>query len=196
VILRIDNLKVEKAGKTICRVSGLAVDRGRRVAIVGPNGCGKTTLLRVVAGLEPAYSGHLVCEVPRRARVYVHQSPFLFRGSVWFNVTYAAACRRLARRRRHAVARRWLAALGIEHLADRRASSLSAGEQRRVALARAFATDAELLLLDEPLAELDEQGARLVCEAIASLEATVLISSPVPLPENLCDEQYSLSRVQ
>ena len=182
-MLQIRNLRVERGGNTICQVPSLEVKRGERVAVVGANGSGKTTLLRVLGGLECEFSGELTVDVGMRDRVYLHQAPYLFRGSVLANVMLGSSARPLLRRHRIAESRGWLDRFGVAHLADRQSAHLSGGEQRRIALARAFATGAELLLLDEPFADLDQAGIDCVCEAMAALpERTLLISSPGPFP--------------
>jgi energy-coupling factor transporter ATP-binding protein EcfA2 len=192
-MLRIRKLQVDKADKTICDVPELDVRRGERVAVTGANGSGKTTLLRVLSGLETEFTGQCTVDVPVRQRVYVHQSPYLFRGSVLFNATYGLAARSVPRSQRDSLARRWLGTLGIEHLVHRRCAHLSGGERRRLALARAFAIGAELLLLDEPLADLDQEGIDTVCRAISKASrSTILISSPVPLPDELTVQTYRI----
>jgi ABC-type nitrate/sulfonate/bicarbonate transport system ATPase subunit len=178
----------------ICHVPELDVAPGERIAIVGPNGSGKTTLLRVFAGLEQDTRGECHVASPLRHRVYVHQTPYLFQGSVACNAGYGLAARKVARNERISKVAYWLNAFGVDHLAERRCDRLSAGERRRVALARAFAVRAELLLLDEPLAELDEAGVEIVCRAIAAeAAATIVIASPVPLPAALPARSYHLS---
>ncbi len=192
-MLRIQNLQVEKADKTICHVPELDVARGERLAVIGPNGSGKTTLLRVASGLEREFTGLCHIGAPTRSRVFVHQAPYLFRGSVLFNTTYGLAARGIARRQQISIAREWLAALGVEHLVGRQCSTLSGGERRRVALARAFALEADLLLLDEPFADLDEDGIAVVCRAIATVSrSTILIASPVALPVELNVRSYTV----
>lgn len=185
-MLHIRDLKVIKASKTICCVPKLDIQRGENAAVIGPNGTGKTTLMRVVGGLESEFSGKCQADVPFRSRVYVHQSPYLFRGSVLFNAMYGMAAHNVPRPVRISTAREWLDKLGIGHLAERPCSHLSGGEQRRVALARAFATQAKILLLDEPLAELDQEGIDIVCRAIsADRHSTILLTSPTPLPAGM-----------
>jgi len=187
-VLRVRNLQVEKSGRAICRVSQLDVSPGEIVAIVGPNGSGKSTLLRVIAGLETEFTGEVTCDAPPKGRVYVHQSPYLFRGSVLYNVRYGLAACGVSRRKQLQAARQWLDALDASRLAARQTGHLSGGERRRVALARALAIGPPVLLLDEPLADLDEQGAASAYDAIGKATqkkgspAAVIIATPTPLP--------------
>lgn len=193
-MLRVRDLKVEKAGQTICSVARLDIGRGQQLALIGPNGSGKTTLLRVAAGLENEYSGECHVAARFRDRVYVHQSPYLFRGSVLFNTRYALAARNMPKAEQVEVARRWLDMLGIGHLQHRSCRHLSGGERRRVALARALAAQPDFLLLDEPLADLDEEGISIVCRVLSTQsQTTVLIASPVALPEAMQIPSVSLT---
>ena len=194
-MLHIEDLRIRKAGQTICRVGELSVCRAERVAVIGPNGSGKTTLLRLLGGLEGDFSGECKLDVPPRERVYVHQSPYLFRGSVLLNVTYGLGARKLHRKKQLLVAREWLGRFGVAHLERRQCRNLSGGERRRVALARAFAIQPAILLLDEPFADLDEEGIGMVCRAISTLSnSTILMASPVPLPDALTVRTFRLER--
>jgi len=190
-MIAIKNLRVRKNGSSICRVAELAIRPGEHVAVVGSNGSGKTTLLRVVAGLEWDYQG--TCEVgtSRKGRIYAHQAPYLFRGTVLDNTMYGLR----AHGRPHTQARQealgWLEKLGIGQLADRQTGGLSGGERRKIALARAIAPRPQLLLLDEPLAELDEAAADDVMNALSQLqETTILIASPTALTKTITAHDY------
>ncbi len=172
-IVDISNLRVSKDGKPICAVETFALTAGEVAVAIGQNGSGKSTFLRVLAGLERDYSGTCRVHVSHRDRVFVHQTPYLFRGSVWSNVMYGLRAR--GKRRSEEVAREWLTRLGIEQLAGRGVDGLSGGERKRTALARAFAVGAKLVLLDEPFSEMDDDGAAAIAEVIAHVQETAIV---------------------
>ena len=186
-MIEVSQLRVEREGKAICAVDQLAVEPGSRLTVLGSNGSGKTTLLRVMASLTSDYSGTCRVATDRRELTYVHQHPLLFRGSVLHNVRYG-------QRPGGRDPLEWLRLVGMEHLAARSTRNLSGGEIRRIALARALALEPKLLLLDEPLAELDSQACEIVCELLCSMpETTIVIASPTPLPGVLGEVTYTLS---
>lgn len=153
-------------GETVA-VAGvdLAIERGRTVALLGPSGCGKSTLLRLIAGLERPDRGTItlagadITELPAQKRAFgvVFQDFALFPHlDVARNVGFGLVEQR---RERPAIAARVAALLdmvGLEDMARRRVQQLSGGQQQRVALARALAPEPVVLLLDEPLSNLDE----------------------------------------
>ena len=149
----------------------VSIVEGEFFALLGPSGCGKTTLLRTIAGLERANSGTVAIggrdvtrvEPGRRRVAMVFQDYALFpHMTVAQNIAYPLRVRRESRARQRSVAEETSSGLGLAGLLERRPGQLSGGQQQRVALARAIAMNADVLLLDEPLSNLD---ARLRLEA-------------------------------
>lgn len=143
----------------------LTADPGTTIAVVGPNGAGKTTLLRALLGLTPRAHAELrlggtdVTSLPphRRGVAWVPQSGALFPHlSALGNTAYGLRNHGVPRAEARRTAQLWLDRLGVGHLAQRRPGQLSGGQAQRVALARALAARPRLLLLDEPLAALDQ----------------------------------------
>jgi len=160
----------------------LDVADGVCLALAGPSGAGKTSVLRAVAGLLTPARGRVACagetwldtdgavDLPpeRRGCGCVFQDYALFGHlSAWRNVAYGL--RHLPRRQRRAEAHALLERFGIAALADARPATLSGGERQRVALARALATRPRALLLDEPLAALDARSAAAAGRELAGL---------------------------
>ncbi|WP_413747426.1 ABC transporter permease [Streptomyces sp. BI87] len=143
----------------------LTAPAGTTIAVVGPNGAGKTTLLRALLGLTPRahaevlFGGRDVTRLPthRREVAWVPQDGALFPHlSALANTAYGLRARGVPRAEARRQAREWLVRLGVGELAGRRPAQLSGGQAQRVALARALAARPRLLLLDEPLAALDQ----------------------------------------
>lgn len=148
----------------------LSISAGEVVALLGPNGSGKTTTVRILAGLLPLTGGHLrlagttLDEPAQRLWTRPEQRPVgvVFQDYLLFphlsvldNVAFGLRCRGATRRRARELARPWLARVGLAEYAGRKPRQLSGGQAQRVALARALAINPALLLLDEPLAALD-----------------------------------------
>jgi putative spermidine/putrescine transport system ATP-binding protein len=163
--LKINTVSKEFQGQRALDKVSLTIETGEFVSLLGPSGCGKTTLLRCVAGLEAPSSGSIhiddedVTSLPpeKRRLGMMFQSYALFpHMTVLDNVRFGL--RMLAQDSRDAQFEKARAALDIirmSHLAERMPSQLSGGQQQRVALARAIAHEPRLLLLDEPLSNLD-----------------------------------------
>jgi NitT/TauT family transport system ATP-binding protein len=153
-------------------LDGISLDiaRGNFCTIVGPSGCGKTTLLRILAGLDTATVGRatIVADDPSKplnAMVFQGESIFPWM-TVWNNAAYGLRMRGAPRAQIREVVGHYLDRTGLAPFADRYPHQLSGGMKQRVSIARAFATDPEVLLMDEPFSALDEQNRTLLQEEL------------------------------
>ena len=202
-IVSTHGLEIFRNQAPILAVEDLEIGPGERVGIHGGNGSGKTTLLSVLAVAQPVpvithvtdptRPGQVTWRCSRDQLTLVHQDPWLFRGSVLANVEYGLAARRVKRAARRHQATDCLERLGGTHLANRNVEGLSAGERRRVALARALVIKPRLLLLDEPLAEIDDEGVQAIEMALAQLpDTTIVVASPIGLPDGFVQRRIEL----
>jgi ABC-type transport system involved in cytochrome bd biosynthesis fused ATPase/permease subunit len=192
--VRLDHVTIGEEGVTLVQDATLVVAPGRRVAITGPSGVGKSTLLRTIASLDDVTSGVItVGDVPvgdlaeaelRRRLAYVASEPGLTRGYAIDVVNLGRASSRNASED--------LAALGIVTEATTRWEELSRGERARIALARAMVTSPDIYLLDELTSGLgaDETGA--VLSLLTSTGATVIVATHDSQVMTWCDEVVEL----
>ncbi|WP_316188522.1 ABC transporter ATP-binding protein [Bradyrhizobium sp. SZCCHNR31012] len=158
--------------RTVIEGLDLRIERGEFVALLGESGCGKTTLLRALAGLDPIQAGRIIA--PKRPAVVFQEHRLLPWDSLWRNVALGLDVPDA--RQRAAAA---LAEVGLGDRHDDWPRNLSGGQAQRVALARALVQQPELLLLDEPFAALDAltriRMRALVRELVASHRPGVLL---------------------
>ncbi|MHA2188862.1 MAG: ABC transporter ATP-binding protein [Candidatus Thorarchaeota archaeon] len=169
----------------------LEIEEGEMLSIIGPNGAGKTSVLKLLAGLLKPTSGEVLFrEEPvtdsnrdtlRKEATVVFQKPVQFGTTVFKNVAYGLRIREL---NESEVFRRVIEALqlvGLEDFRDRFARKLSGGEQRRVSLARAVVLNTDILLLDEPTADLDLESARIIEDVLIKINkernTTIIVST-------------------
>lgn len=202
-ILACDGLRAELGGTEVLRGATVEVRRGEVTALVGRNGSGKTTLLRALAGLQRTSAGTVWREgeeAPRRRRrgrssaapprglAFVPQRAEM----LLFRETVRAELERATRD-----AQRWLRRLGLQHLADRHPWTLSAGQRLWTALGTALASDADVLLLDEPTRGLDPPGkdllAQLLHEKTEAGCGVLLVTHDVELVARACDTVHLMS---
>jgi NitT/TauT family transport system ATP-binding protein len=141
----------------------LSIDDRRFVAIVGSSGCGKSTLLRIIAGLVRPSQGRVVhhgavVEGPHHSRGFVFQADAVFPWlTVRQNVEFGLRSRGIERSERRRIADHWCGVVGLADAADAYPRELSGGMRKRVDLARVYANDPDVLLMDEPFGALDAQ---------------------------------------
>ncbi|MEN3277611.1 MAG: NitT/TauT family transport system ATP-binding protein [Massilia sp.] len=148
----------------------LDIPSGEFFTIVGPSGCGKTTLLRILAGLEQASSGSVEIsrsgqERPANSMVFQGDSLFPWM-TVWDNAAYGLTLRKVPVAQIRDVVGHYLDRTGLTRFAKAYPHQLSGGMRQRVSIARAFANDPEILLMDEPFSALDEQNKTLLQEEL------------------------------
>lgn len=134
------------SGRAVLGELELALGAGETVALVGPSGIGKTSLLRIIAGLEPRFEGR--CDVSGRVAMVFQEPTLLPWRSLTENLCLTAGCS-------EDQAEEWLTRVGLGGRGADVPGQLSLGQQRRMSLARAFAAEPALLLLDEPFVSLD-----------------------------------------
>ena len=185
-----ENLVVRRDKAVVLDVERLAIKDGCITTILGPNGAGKTTLLEVLALLRPAAGQLRLWGKPTKASdlrvqrtvVMAMHPAFLFRGLVWDNVLYGLRARGVAHHDATEQATEALEMVGLASFHRRHVAKLSAGERQRVNLARAIATGAKAMLLDEPAANVDAENVELIGDLFRRLRdergITIVQASP------------------
>jgi NitT/TauT family transport system ATP-binding protein len=160
---------------TALRELTFSVGRGEFMSVVGPTGCGKSTTLALISGLEPASGGEVrvmgerVVEADQRVG-YVFQGDALFPWkSVLGNVSAGLRFRGIAKHEARERAREWLARVGLSGFEDHYPHQLSGGMRKRTALAQSLITSPEILLMDEPFSALDVQTRALMEDELLDL---------------------------
>ncbi|OQA47220.1 MAG: Phosphate import ATP-binding protein PstB 3 [Chloroflexi bacterium ADurb.Bin325] len=176
---RVQNLTKAYGSRQVLQLDALDIRPGEIFALVGPSGSGKSTLLRLLNFLEPPTSGAITFQdatvdagrpaplALRRRVTTVAQRPILLNRSVWANVQFGLQLR--GSRDREGTVAAALAEVGLAHLARQAARTLSGGEAQRVALARAMVIAPDVLLLDEPTANLDPYNVGVIEETVRRL---------------------------
>jgi tungstate transport system ATP-binding protein len=162
------------AGRRVLDIERLAIPQGEILAVVGPSGAGKSTLLRLLNFLEYTDQGSLayagmpvtpaISLAQRRTVTTVFQRPALLSASVEANVAYGLGLR--GQRDHHTLVQEAIQRMGLEKLSRCPARTLSGGEMQRVALARALVIEPQVLLLDEPTANLDPYNIGLIEDVV------------------------------
>lgn len=170
--------------KRVLDIPDLEIEAGKIYTLIGPNGAGKTTLLNVLAllekpsegrlwfsGQEVSYGSQSLLEQRRRV-VLVDQYPILFTGPVWKNVEFGLKVRKLPAAKRKEKVEEMLDLVGMSSFINEDAHKLSGGETKRIALARALAIDPDVLLCDEPGANVDRENQEIILNILQRINQT------------------------
>lgn len=184
--LTLEDVQVAYGSIQVLRGVSAAVAPGEFMALLGSSGCGKTTLLRAISGFVEVQAGRIlvgerdITRLPpeRRAMAMVFQSYALWpHMSTAQNLAYGLRLRRIAKAERARRVDEVLALLGLAGLGDRPVTQLSGGQRQRVALGRALAVNPDILLLDEPLSNLDARIRQSVRHEIKSIQQQLGITA-------------------
>jgi len=173
----------------------LQIQRGERVALVGANGCGKSTLLRLLNGLIEPASGRMRRDLTVR-QALLFQRPHMLRMTALNNVVLGLWLGGVPWAQARSRALLALERVGLSALAGRNGRTLSGGQQQRLALARAWASQPDVLLLDEPTASLDPRAKHEVESLVAEFTGAGLSSAPTDRPISLVFASHNLGQVK
>jgi len=201
--LTFQNVSFEIGGIRLIKDLNCTLEAGPRTMILGANGAGKSLFLRLCHGLIRPTTGRVLWQGakgrdPADAQAMVFQRPVMLRRSVAANVDYALKLRGMAAAERRAAVEDALGHTGLRRLADNPARVLSVGEQQKLALARAWALQPEVLFLDEPTASLDPTATHAVEQIINAIDAAgtriVMTTHDLGQARRLGDEVMFLNR--
>ena len=196
----VKDLRYEVGGRRLIDGLSFALVAGPRTVLLGPNGAGKSLTLRLLHGLLKPSSGRIQWQgiAPQRRQALVFQRPVMLRRSAAANIDFALAQRGLSRAERTRRRQEALEHTGLAALADSPARALSVGEQQRLALARAWAMEPQVLFLDEPTASLDPAATRAVETIVGAIHQAgtkiVLTTHDLGQARRLADEVLFLHR--
>jgi len=191
VMAELKNVTKAYGDKTVLDEVSLKIHEGEILAVLGPNGSGKTTILKILALLENPTNGEIAIageeitakntERIRMLTTLVFQKTTLFSTSVYNNVAYGLKIRKVPKKTRDQEVKKVLELVKLQGFENRPAKKLSGGEQQRVTIARALALKPKLLLLDEPTANLDPKNASILDDIIAAvnreLKTTIVLAT-------------------
>ena len=192
----------------ILRNVDISLYPGKCILLSGNNGSGKTTLLKIIAGLETpsradielsgkSHSWKSIIRSIRREIIYLHQQPYLLSGTVESNVSYGLRFTHLNRKQLRESVKEALEWAGLADVAKHQAKTLSGGVQQRVAFTRAWILKPKVLLLDEPMANMDIESREQACDLLKRMKSEgmsiVITSHDTNIIDGLIDSHFSLS---
>lgn len=202
------NLTQKFGGREVLNIDSLDITAGAIYSLMGDNGAGKSTLMRILAFLDAPTSGELVFRghktepgqeaQHRKGVVWVPQFPVMFTGSLLYNIEYPMRLQKVSHSERRNKALKLLEIVNLAHLAKAPAHKLSGGESQRASIARALSAGAQVILFDEPTANVDHRSmgdfSALVHDIWQESRLSIIITTHnAELAASLCPRQIFLS---
>ncbi|MFW2366935.1 MAG: energy-coupling factor ABC transporter ATP-binding protein [Desulforhopalus sp.] len=181
MLYKLDGVQRIHNGRTVLNIDALEIRPNLVYTLIGPNGAGKTSLLKILSFLDRPSGGEFHFQGRRvsygenqlhrlrRKVVLLDQNPIMFTGSVWKNVEFGLKVRRVGEPERRRRVDEALEMVGMENFATYHAPGLSGGETKRVALARALVLQPEVLLCDEPTANVDNENQEIILQILKQI---------------------------
>lgn len=203
--IQLNGIKKYYDKQLIVNIDKLYLDGGKIYCLMGRNGVGKTTLLRIIAGLDKNYYGSvrfcrngLLCNEARRHVTMVFQTPYMFDTTVWDNIAYGLKVRSKNREEINEKVNKYLKLMDLESLSHKNALKLSAGQTQRVALARAMVFEPSILLLDEPTSSADDSNKKLITKIIKNINCTnkttvIMVTHDLEQAQSLSDNILAMN---
>lgn len=197
--ISIESIVKKYGDRNILDINSMILNKGKLYGIFGPNGAGKSTLLKIIAGLDENFTGKILYdEKPLNQKVlknvtYLTQKPYLFRTSVFNNIAYPLKIRKYPKNIINTKVNNIIDELQLNDFKNQLATHLSGGESQKVALARALVFEPDLLLLDEPTANIDLESIKIIESTILKRKkesemTTVIITHSYAQAKRICDD--------
>jgi len=181
MLYKLEKIQRVHGSRTVLNIDWLEIAPNVIYTLIGPNGAGKSSLLKILAFLDKPSTGRLTFDDRpvkfnekhlhslRQRVVLLDQTPILFTGTVWKNVEFGLKVRKISRTQRRKRVEKILALVGMEKFADLDSQGLSGGEVKRVALARALVLEPDVLLCDEPTANVDGENQEIILNILKQI---------------------------
>lgn len=203
--IQLNNLKKFYGDNQVLDIESLNIEKGKITGITGPNGCGKTTLLNIIAGLDKEFIGHVFYDnikldkIIKDKMTIVFQKPYLLKRTVYENIEYPLKLRNIGKKESKEKVLSIMEELDIRELSNKKGHKLSGGESQKVALARALVFKPELLLLDEPTSNIDPEYIVTMENSITQFNlenkgTIIIVTHNIDQSERLCHAVINMHR--